>query len=119
MKTQKVTPKYWRKNSSLKTVQIVIKEWFDKVNGNTYFSAVATLNGEYKVKIPFQYGYGSHAIDKTARKLLADGWTAVSIHHWSDCEKAGIKVDDTSIENCLQKDVKAWGAESFNLGSEL
>ncbi len=43
-------------------------EWFDKVNGNSYFSVSAILTVfktpnmvvNYKIVLPFQYGYGSH-----------------------------------------------------------
>lgn len=51
------------KLKQLKHVHITALEWFDKVNGNSYFSAVVTLiakNETEEIKIPFQYGYGNH-----------------------------------------------------------
>ena len=30
--------------TTIKTIDIQAKEWFDKVNGNSYFSAIATIN---------------------------------------------------------------------------
>lgn len=48
------------KATDLKTVDIQTLEWFDKVNGNSYFASVITLNfDEVELKNQFQYGYGS------------------------------------------------------------
>ena len=38
-------------------IWIKTKEWFDKVNRNTYFSADAFLNNDLILRLPFQYGY--------------------------------------------------------------
>jgi len=46
----------------IKTIDIQAKEWFDKVNGNSYFAAKITvnycMNDECTLIVPFQYGYG-------------------------------------------------------------
>lgn len=46
-----------------KTIDIQAKEWFDEINGNSYFSGTITLNylldNEETFLMPFQYGYGS------------------------------------------------------------
>ena len=56
--------KYWRKKTSLKTLDIDCFKWFDRVNGNTYFACKITCNNgmknEISFNIPFQYGYGDH-----------------------------------------------------------
>ena len=48
---------------SLKSINIDAVKWFDKVNGNTYFASVITLNKGYatetKLYSEFQYGYGN------------------------------------------------------------
>lgn len=48
---------------SIKTVDLTTLEWFDKVNGNTYFCSRIVVNygmTDQSVFIdPFQYGYGS------------------------------------------------------------
>lgn len=40
------------------------RRWFDKVNGNSYFSVniqIPMRNGKYRqINIPMQYGYGNH-----------------------------------------------------------
>ena len=41
-----------------------IKKWFDKKNGNSYFSArIYDLDMNLLKVVPFQYGYGSHPRD--------------------------------------------------------
>jgi len=60
----------------IKTIDINAKEWFDKINGNSYFSAVITINYGMKsakiLNMPFQYGYGDHYIDMANKKLSDD-----------------------------------------------
>lgn len=50
------------KLAQLKTIDINALEWRDRVNGNSYFSALVVLNygmpTEETIKVPFQYGYG-------------------------------------------------------------
>lgn len=40
-------------------ITIIGRRWFEKTNGNTYFSATAILNGKEIAHIPFEYGYGN------------------------------------------------------------
>lgn len=40
------------------TATIVIGEWFDKVNGNTYYDATICVNDE-EYFIPYKYGYSA------------------------------------------------------------
>ncbi len=53
--------------AKVKTIDIQAKEWFDKVNGNSYFSMQVTINYQMKseqtFKFPLQYGYGETYID--------------------------------------------------------
>lgn len=48
--------------TKVKTIDIQAKEWFDKVNGNSYFSSIVTVNfgmkSEKQFNVPFEYGYG-------------------------------------------------------------
>ena len=58
-------------------IKITIRRWFDKVNGNSYWSArivVPSVKGERWLTIPFSYGYGSHP-----------EWESVAL-----CEKIGL-----------------------------
>ena len=51
------------KARDIKTVDVLTKKWFDKINGNTYFAQIITINRGLKSHTEFcngfQYGYGS------------------------------------------------------------
>lgn len=53
-------------------IDIDCTEWFDKTNGNTYFSAWVLFKGE-NYFLPFQYGYGSHVEDMALKMLSEKG----------------------------------------------
>lgn len=64
------------KLSKIKTLDINALEWFDKVNGNSYFAANIVINygtpAPRVYSIPFQYGYGDsyiHAAFKHLREI--------------------------------------------------
>lgn len=54
-----------------------IRRWFDKINGNSYFSVMVQLpqddDAETLIYIPFQYGYGSHPEWQTVQELISVG----------------------------------------------
>jgi hypothetical protein len=63
--------------TQVKTIDINAKEWFDKVNGNSYWSAQVTINfgmpDSKTVYVPFQYGYGNHYESVSLKQLQTDG----------------------------------------------
>lgn len=56
-----------------KIININARRWFDKVNGNTYFSGICSLNGEDVANITFEYGYGDHCIDRLLEEACKAG----------------------------------------------
>ena len=58
----------------LRSLFIEAREWFDKVNGNSYFSAQIQVNGEVVATLPFQYGYERHFEYEAQKKLLEMGY---------------------------------------------
>ena len=80
----------------VKTINIITKTWFDKVNGNTYFAQSITINQFYKNELTifndFQYGYSSfihYALQRLAEYL--------------GCEVSDIKtkkIENITIRNC-------------------
>ena len=100
----------------IKTIDINAKDWFDKVNGNSYFSAIITLNfgmkEEKRIKMPFQYGYGDHYIDMANKELIENkyikgkrqshgGYPAL----WRYCEENNIILRTSKQENCKKRDL--------------
>lgn len=100
----------------IKTIDIQAKEWFDKVNGNSYHSAVVTLNYGLKdaktVKVPFTYGYGEHYME-SAREAIKNTGTIKDIAEgemlWSYCDRKKIILRANIQRNCLKRDVIAFG----------
>ena len=50
------------------------REWFDKVNGNSYFSARIWVDGGQVAILPFQHGYGDQFVYEAQKKLLELGY---------------------------------------------
>ena len=58
----------------IRSIFIECREWFDKVNGNSYFSARIWVNGGQVAILPFSYGYGDFYIYEAQKKLLELGY---------------------------------------------
>ena len=63
--------------TQVKTIDVNGKHWFDKVNGNSYFSAeVVTNYGQADAQtfiLPFQYGYGDSYLYTALKELNERG----------------------------------------------
>ena len=90
-------------------ILIESKEWFDKVNGNSYFSSRVEVDGYLQAVLPFQYGYGSHCDDMALKELLKQGITNTRSYY--GVEEQGHKIKSIKHERCLQREVKSWGTE--------
>ena len=93
-------------------LEINAKEWLDKVNGNSYFSAVAVLDDVVVAVLPFQYGYGDHYIDMAFADMQASG-ALTNDHNLCGharivgryCEENKIKLITNKQEGCLKRDL--------------
>lgn len=96
----------------IKTIDVQAKEWFDKVNGNSYFSARVTVNygmpGEFEIHMPFEYGYGSY-YEQAALKALQDIGLLPGITSLWQAREKDIILRSSKQENCLKRVVKQWG----------
>ena len=90
------------------TLDINAKEWFDKVNGNSYFSAEIVINygmnDSHTIKFPFQYGYGDHYQYMAIQELQKQGLTDKKYLH--DLRDDGIIVRTNMQRNCKKRDLK-------------
>ena len=59
-----------------RSVFIEGREWLDKVNGNSYFSARIWVDGDIVAALPFQYGYGDMYSFESIRKLVELGYVS-------------------------------------------
>ena len=95
-----------------KTIDIQAKEWFDKVNGNSYFAGTITINygteTEETFLLPFQYGYGSQ-YEQEAKAILTE-FNKISTGNESlntYCQRLGIKLNRSIQRGCLKRELTA------------
>jgi hypothetical protein len=86
-------------NKTEKMIIIRGKEWFDKINGNSYFSAQVEYNGVIHY-IPFQYGYGDAYIYEALNKI--------GFENIREAKEQGFMIV-ANIEKALLKEVKKFG----------
>ena len=78
------------------------KEWFDKINGNSYFaSQVEDIERDITYKFPFQYGYGSQSEYVIER--------ALGIKH--ELGKPRI-IEHKKIVDCKKREVDSFGQDA-------
>jgi len=90
------------------TIDINAKEWFDKVNGNSYFAANVTLNfgqqDQINIVLPFQYGYGD-SYQFAAMKVLNEQ-NYINVKYLQDLRESGIIARYNIQRNCKQRELK-------------
>jgi len=97
-----------------KTIDINAKEWFDKINGNSYFSGTITLNygmnNEETFFMPFQYGYGSqyeYEAQMTLNQFNKISSNFVEYQNlYSYCKENNIIFRSTIKRNSLKRELK-------------
>lgn len=95
------------------SITIIGRRWFDKINGNTYFSAVGLINGKEVVHIPYEYGYGNHYEDRIFQELEKAGYCPDVEHYnnggserlWQYCTRKGIAKYVTHSDVSRKKDL--------------
>ena len=89
-----------------KTIDIDVKEWFDKSAGTSYFAGTVTVNhclkGERTFTMPFKIGYGEYS-KHVALSLLMNAGLIKSIYH-GDLTEDKIVVRYNK-ENCLKREL--------------
>jgi len=101
--------------AKIKTIDIQAKEWFDKVNGNSYFSATICINyglkGQTHLELPFQYGYGDHykhkafkSIQKNINKSILKNLPN-NTSYWMFCDEHNIILRTSKQEDCLKREL--------------
>lgn len=101
----------------IKTLDINGKEWFDKINGNSYHSVQVTINYGMKnaktLYCPFTYGYDDFYKQTATERLIKDKYLKMERNNslWRYAKENNIIVRASIQRDCKQKDVKTWGIE--------
>lgn len=85
------------------SITVSARDWFDRVNGNSYFSGIVTEtkgNSHIQYKLEFQYGYGDSYLQAAAQILGIKNTLSVY------CRENGIKLYQEKIEVKRQRDCK-------------
>jgi hypothetical protein len=108
----------------LVNITVYANEWFDKVNGNSYFSARIILNEgskeETTLLLPFQYGYENYYLQAASEKLEKEGFTPdvekygsggiESLYNY--CQRKKIIFRYNKVENCKKREL--YGAFKYH-----
>lgn len=93
----------------MKTLDINAREWFDKINGNSYFSVQIIVDYDLptyqKYFLPFQYGYGDSFQWQSLKHLKELGLVADNIGHLWQLRDNGVIIR-TSKRNALKRELK-------------
>ncbi len=106
MKTTTTTP------TKISTIDINALSWFDKVNGNSYFSAIVTIDygtpNAKEIKLPFQYGYGDQYEYEAGNALHEAGVIKLEERQsfWRYCEENGIILRKNKRTGCKKSELK-------------
>lgn len=99
--------------AKIKTIDVTAYEWFDKVNGNSYFAGTITINfgmkGQQTINMPYQYGYGDHYRDMAFKALQENNIIPMQpdlTPHWRYYEDNNIIARHTKHTNCKKADLK-------------
>ena len=100
------------KNYTINTIDLQAKEWFDKVNGNSYFAAIITLNfampDEETITLPFQYGYGNQYETEALNTLHSEGYISSTLGVYSlqsFCAENNIILRSSKKDKCLKREL--------------
>lgn len=89
------------------TIDINAKEWFDKVNGNSYFAGYVTINygqlDAQKINMPFQYGYGD-SYQYAAFKALNEAGH-ITATHTAELRASGIILRSNIQRGCKKREL--------------
>lgn len=104
----------------IKTIDVSAKEWFDRINGNSYFAGTITVNYGMKdakeLIMKYQYGYGSQYTSEAMMVLInnkvikdAESYTTGGYESLCGyCDRKKIILRTSKQEKCKLKELKEY-----------
>jgi len=96
----------------VKAITVIGRRWFDKINGNTYFSADILVNNVLVHSIHYQYGYDDFYMQAAGEWLSKNGYTHPEHYEfggitplWSYCRDNDITLFNTVTDVMRKKDL--------------
>lgn len=94
----------------IKTIDVNAKEWFDKVNGNSYFAGIVTIDygtaDEFSFMMPFEYGYGSYFEQEALNQLKKRGYVPTCVNTLYQVKDLGIILRSSIQRGCKRRELK-------------
>lgn len=94
---------------NFKTLDLNARTWFDKINGNSYFSAKLVLDYGKETQreyfLPFQYGYGEQYQYEALNELKRAGEVPDNLGALWQLREAGVIIR-TSKKDTLKRELK-------------
>ena len=98
-----------KKTKKTNRIIITAKEWYDKVNGNSYFAEKIELENE-TLFIPFTYGYEEAYLYEAILLLIKKNYLPTTIQNvWTlkkYCDDKKIVLFYQIQKNCLKRELK-------------
>jgi hypothetical protein len=92
---------------NINTIDINAKEWFDRINGNSYFAGSIVLNfgqdNQIEFIMPFEYGYGDYYIQKAMQIIYDAG--LIEAKYPSELRDLGIILRTNMQRNCKKREL--------------
>jgi hypothetical protein len=88
------TEQHYMTRAKIQSITVIGKQWFDRVNGNTYCSADVIVDGK-TYKTAYTYGCGDHYM-QSAKEILRRHGVIDSTEHmplWQYCNDHGIRLN--------------------------
>lgn len=81
----------------------ITKEYFDKVNGNSYFSTrIEDVENDRMYILPFQYGYGTQSEHETKKVIKCFNknvsWNDIKFIKYDNCTETAVEKHGQGIE---------------------
>lgn len=93
----------------VKSITVIGRKWFDKINGNTYHTAQIMVNGETVGNIPFSYGYDSMYEQNASTWLKENGYIKSDKNEYIQlsryCRENGIHFESFAQYYTRKKDI--------------
>ena len=97
----------------MKKLDINAKEWFDKVNGNSYYAGQIIIDygmeSQKRIVMPFDYGYGNY-YEQEAKAILTEHnyiSTGYGENLYTYCKNNGIIFRSNKEKNCKKAELKS------------
>ena len=106
------------KNQKLpKSITVIGKRWFDKVNGNTYCSARVYFDGVEVLRVPWTYGYGDFYAQAASQHIQKEKILPLESYDYGGNQSLHRFALENGINylqehtDGLKRDMVAWGGK--------